>query len=88
MRVHASSRKQDAVAGFCQRGGARIAVVAAACNDDSCNARIGCALQHRVSIIIETVMRQVGANINQRITHGSKLFPTEYPRTDGEKNGT
>ena len=65
VRVHASSGKQHAVAGFCQGGRACITIVAAACDDNSGDTRIGCTLQHLVTIVIETVMRQVGANINQ-----------------------
>ena len=65
MRVHASGGKQDAVAGFCQCGPAPITVIAAAGDDNSGDARIGRTLQYLVTIVIETVMRQVGANINQ-----------------------
>jgi len=65
VRVHAGGGKQDAVARFSKGGRARIAVVAAARNHNPGNTGTSRTLQNLLTIVIETVMRQVGANINQ-----------------------
>ena len=65
MRMHAGRREQDAITPVGQRGSLHVALVAAPGHDHSGNARGGRALHHFGTIFVETVMGQVGPDINQ-----------------------
>jgi len=63
--MHACRRIQDAGFRFGECGRFHIAVIAAARHDYPANARGGSSLKNLISIIIETGVREVCANIYQ-----------------------
>ena len=84
--MYTRRREQDAIARCGERSGLHVALVATPGHDYSSNAGGGRALQHVGAIVIETVMSQVGSDINQFVCHRLKLFPAENCRPDGEEN--
>ncbi len=67
--MHAGSRVQNAGFGCGQRRRPGVAVITAASDDDACDAR-GCgALQDLFAIFIETVMRKIGTDVDEKIVH-------------------
>ena len=77
VRMHAGCRVQHAGMGMRQLRGPHVARVAAARDDHATHAGRCRALHHLVAIVVETVMRQVGADVGQLAGHGFSTVPNE-----------